>query len=101
MPDLPTHAPRASERAAEALNSLSGTILAPLLVLAVAGLLWALRVDLQFVVGAFLVVNGGRLLAKRLHPQVTMVASTPPPEPRPLRKSFEGEKDPLDLLSQP
>lgn len=89
MPIMPRR-----RRSVDALRSASATLYlflnggaaASLLVAFLAILLWVARVEIQYVVGAFLIVFARRLAEKRISPTTLHV---PEPERRPVRERLD------------
>ena len=63
---------------------------ASLLVAGIAILLWALRVELQFVAGAFLIYAAQRLAQKKITPNLVI----PVPPKQPVRETLDGKSLP-------
>lgn len=88
-------------RATSALNSwvrqfdalLNSAPAASLLVASTAVLLWVFRIELQYVVGAWLIYAAQRLAQKRLSPTALQIPPERKPEPprqRPLREAVDN-----------
>ncbi len=88
---------KARERVGVALDWVLATAGSSAFVAATALILWLLRVDFQYVAGAFLIVFAHRLAQKRLYPEVNVPEA---PRPRPVRETFQKPEDPLEPLSR-
>lgn len=89
LPELPRRmTPEVLRRAGWFLLWLFNTsAVASLLVAATAIVLWLLRVELQYVAGAFLIYSAQRLAQKRISPTTLQV---PVPAPQPVRRRLDG-----------
>lgn len=64
-----------------------------LVVAATAILLWVLRVDFQFVAGAFLIIHGTTLVRKRIAPTIVQTQPEPAVRATPIRHAIDPTKE--------
>ena len=71
--------------------TLNGGVVASLVVAVLSFALWALRINLEYVAGAFLIYGAQRIAQKRISPTTLRV---PDPPKQAVRRQLDGEPSP-------